>query len=161
MFIRPEDLHFYEEIGIRKFKLVGRARPTEWILTALRAYSQRSYHGNFAEILGTFSLYRDIAREALRFLELKDIDTPKTLERLRKTNLFRPTIYINNKLLDGFLDFFRKLDCENTSCRECGYCKRYAERAISIDKIEQKFVLKNLDKVAGWIKDGQLNYTSN
>ena len=49
-FIRPEDLHFYEKIGINKFKLVGRTRPTDWILTALRAYVDRRQEGNLADI---------------------------------------------------------------------------------------------------------------
>lgn len=50
-FIRPEDVGFYEEIGIQFFKLAGRNTKTDWILNALNAYQARSYDGNIIDIL--------------------------------------------------------------------------------------------------------------
>jgi collagenase-like PrtC family protease len=154
-FIRPEDLHFYEEIGIRKFKLVGRTRPTSWITLALNAYCQRSYNGNLAEILGTFSLHREIPRRKKQSIRFNKIKNLKGLEQLRKTELFRLNIYIDNRKLDNFLKFFKDFDCENNSCMDCGYCKKYADKAVFIDKKENARVSKNLNMLIQWIKEGK------
>ena len=46
---------------------------------------------------------------------------------------------INNKDLDGFLEFFIKNgDCRTRDCQECGYCKKVAERVIKVDPQWQK-----------------------
>ncbi len=156
-FIRPEDLNLYNEIGIRKFKLVGRARPTEWILNALDAYCKKRYEGNIAEILGTFSLHKDIpSAEIKQGVKLNGIKSFKNLERLRKSRLFRPHIFIDNRKLDNFLGFFKNFDCEKNTCQNCGHCKKYAEKAVFIDKKARAMVLRNLNRLMRWIKEGTL-----
>lgn len=50
-FIRPEDSHFYEEMGVEYFKIAGRNTKTDWIINALDAYQKRSYTGNIVDIL--------------------------------------------------------------------------------------------------------------
>lgn len=158
MFVRPEDLHFYEEIGIRKFKIVGRDRPTEWILKVIKAYSKRSYDGNLADILGTFSRHNNIPEEELHLLKLNEVSgSLNTFEKLRRTNLLRPKIYINNKALSNFISFFRGFNCENSSCQECGYCEKYAKKAVFIDKKEQRLVAENLKRGMKWLRDGKIN----
>lgn len=153
-FIRPEDLGIYDGIGITKFKLVSRDRPTEWILNALKAYSKKGYNGNLADILGTFSLYKNIPEERMRLLKFNNRDTLLTLEKLRKTNLLRPEIYIDNRALDGFLDFFRRFNCETIACYKCTYCAKNAEKAVSINKIGQKIILRNLDSIMAKARNG-------
>ncbi len=76
-FIRPEDLHFYEKIGINFFKITGRSKPSSWLPKAVKAYLERSYEGNLMRLLGT--------------------DPSLKVETW---------IFINNKSLDGFLDSF-------------------------------------------------------
>lgn len=49
--IRPEDMKEYEEIGIEKFKIAGRANTVNWIINCMTAYSQRSFKGNLLELL--------------------------------------------------------------------------------------------------------------
>jgi collagenase-like PrtC family protease len=156
-FIRPEDLNFYEEIGVRRFKLVGRSRPTEWILNALNAYSLKKYEGNLAQILGTFSLHHEVSSGNLKdFIKLNDIKSFETLEELRKSTLFRPHISIDNRKLDNFFKYFKYSDCENTTCEKCGYCKRYANKTVFIDKRERQRVLKNLRKLRQWVNEGRV-----
>jgi len=53
-FIRPEDLHWYEDAGIHLFKIAGRRAPTEWMINTLRAYLNRSYEGNVFDLFSQF-----------------------------------------------------------------------------------------------------------
>ncbi len=49
--VRPEDLHHYEAIGIHHFKLAGRTKPSEQIAAMATAYGQRRSPSNLLEIL--------------------------------------------------------------------------------------------------------------
>ena len=51
MWIRPEDLHYYEAIGYDKFKIIDRLKETKWLMNAIDAYMNRSYKGNISDIL--------------------------------------------------------------------------------------------------------------
>ena len=42
-------------------------------------------------------------------------------------------VYIDNRALDGFIEFFLKDNCELRSCQECGYCEDVAKRAVKIN----------------------------
>ncbi len=57
--IRPEDLAEYERIGIKDFKISGRANAVGWIISCMVAYSRRSYNGNLLELLDCPSELRD------------------------------------------------------------------------------------------------------
>lgn len=73
--IRPEDLHIYEDIGIKYFKITGRSKPAEWLPEVVTAYQSRMYHGNLIRLLG--------------------IDPSLRAEEW---------IYISNEALSGFLE---------------------------------------------------------
>jgi len=75
--IRPEDLSFYEEMGVEYFKISGRSKPAEWLVEVAQAYQKREYDGNLVRLLG--------------------IDPSMKAE---------DWIYIRNKSLDGFLGSF-------------------------------------------------------
>ncbi|MBU1862239.1 MAG: U32 family peptidase [Candidatus Omnitrophica bacterium] len=49
-FIRPEDLHMYEELGFTLFKFAGRRSSTEWMLNVLNAYILRRYEDNLFDL---------------------------------------------------------------------------------------------------------------
>lgn len=49
-FIRPEDVHIYEEMGFDMFKFAGRNTSTEWMVNALKAYISRNYEGNVFDL---------------------------------------------------------------------------------------------------------------
>jgi collagenase-like PrtC family protease len=106
--IRPEDLTYYEQIGISKFKLSGRNMPTTWIGRAASAYANRRYDGNLGDIL-----------------------VGSTIAPQTKLPRFR----IDNHQLDGFLDYFRGRRC-STACNTCNYCESVAKRAASIPEPE-------------------------
>lgn len=58
--IRPEDLGYYEAIGIDVFKMSGRANTISWIIDVMKAYSYRSYDGNLMDLLDCPSELRDM-----------------------------------------------------------------------------------------------------
>ena len=48
--VRPQDLHYYEDAGIDSFMALAAADP-DLTLRIVRAYGERSYHGNLMRIL--------------------------------------------------------------------------------------------------------------
>jgi collagenase-like PrtC family protease len=75
--IRPEDISFYENLGVNRFKLSCRTKSSGWQVETLKAYVSRSYQGNLIQIMGI---------------------TPPNL-KIHPHKL----IYLNNSALDGFL----------------------------------------------------------
>jgi len=42
-------------------------------------------------------------------------------------------VYIDNRALDGFLDYFKTKGCQDVDCEACRYCHEWAERVVKID----------------------------
>jgi collagenase-like PrtC family protease len=103
--IRPEDLAIYEELGFRHFKLAGREKGGEWIVRAVAAYSARSYSGNLNDLV----------------IGLDGVDPFGELP-----------VTLDNKRLEGFVNFFRKKDCR-LGCEGCTHCQDWLERSASFD----------------------------
>ena len=120
--VRPEDIHIYEEIGIDAFKISGRAMPTERILHAATAYSSRHYQGNLYDILNVITPRTGFVSSALAGGQNHGIGSS-------------PGFYIDNQALEGFMDFFRKQNCL-AGCSQCNYCQRVADRVIQFDSNE-------------------------
>ncbi len=107
--IRPEDLHYYNGIGIDRFKLQGRQAVVKGDpIRALEAYFSESYDGDLMELLDMFD----------------------------PTTHFR--IPMDNKKLDGFIAPFVKNDhfCRN-DCQSCGYCETFARKVIDYPAAEE------------------------
>jgi collagenase-like PrtC family protease len=51
-FIRPEDLSFYNKLGVHYFKLTGRSKDEIWLQEVLFAYLAGRYEGNLLRLLG-------------------------------------------------------------------------------------------------------------
>lgn len=104
--IRPEDLHYYDEIGINYFKLQGRTNvhtgnPAE----AVTRYIEGHYDGDLMSLLELFSPEKPLTTAGCK---------------------------IDNSKLDGFFEKFVNNPCFCTKlCDECGYCKGFAEKSIS------------------------------
>ena len=112
-FIRPEDIKVYRELGIQFFKLKGRATSTKLILEVAKAYAEESYDGNLLDIVPLIPSSRgDDARI-----------------------IADPPVYVDNKKLDGFLDYFQSSKCR-TNCHKCSYCKGIARKTVRV--IDQK-----------------------
>ncbi len=120
--VRPEDIHIYEDLGIDMFKISSRAMPTEKILRAASAYSSRQHQGNLYDILNVVVPKAGFAGSALPGEQGYDIGSP-------------PRYYIDNQALEGFMGFFRKQDC-SSGCDHCGYCQRIADKTIQFDRDE-------------------------
>jgi len=120
--IRPEDMHVYEEIGIEHFKISGRSMPTESILNAAAAYSSRQYQGNLYDILNALNPTIKSARPTLSNIQITQVGSP-------------PKVYIDNQALEGFIDFFKKQECLS-GCAHCNYCQKIADKAVILDRHE-------------------------
>ncbi len=131
--IRPEDIHLYEEIGIDFFKIGGRAMPTEWIINATAAYSSRRYQGNLYDILVALTPKVTWVDPALPSTHMTTPGRP-------------PTIYIDNQRLEGFIDFFKKQDCLS-GCSSCDYCQRIAGKVVQLDPDEARDYVSTLSRL--------------
>jgi len=113
--IRPEDLKFYNNIGLNHFKITGRTGSSEYIKKTLKAYFDCSYDGNLIELWKPLESIKPGTKES----EIKNF-------------------YIDNKKLDGFIRMWtmKKPDgsyhkCDNEVCGEtCKYCNKFYERRI-------------------------------
>jgi collagenase-like PrtC family protease len=113
--VRPEDVHVYEAVGIDMFKTSGRAMSTERILRSAQAYASRHYEGNLYDIL-------NVVVPKTGFIS-------STLPNPRNSVIAPPGLYIDNQGLDGFLDFFEKQNCLS-GCNRCDYCEQVARRVV-------------------------------
>lgn len=94
--IRPEDIHFYNDIGIHYFKLQGRhtvakGNPVE----AVKCYMERSYDGNLIDLLEMFN------------------------------SPYQFKVGLDNKKLNGFIDPFTVTSFCDSDCNNCNYCKKF------------------------------------
>ncbi len=114
--IRPEDLHYYEGIGINRFKLSGRTKSTEWLIAAIKAYAQRRSPDNFAELLSV-------------------PNGPGSCKRKLPSGVPAVDLLIDNQALGEFLPFFFQQECQVEDCDQCGYCAEVAQKAVRTDPI--------------------------
>ncbi len=103
--IRPEDIHYYYDIGIHYFKIQGRTNV---------------YSGNPAKAV-THYIDEHYDGDLISLLELFSSAKPLTTADCK----------IDNAKLDGFLEKFvnEPLFCTKV-CSECGYCRTFAEKSI-------------------------------
>ncbi|MCK4670746.1 MAG: U32 family peptidase [Nanoarchaeota archaeon] len=113
--IRPEDLHYYEEIGIGIAKIAGREASTDWLLNCAIAYANEKYDGNLFDLIGNMVI-SSIGRYPIDENNLPPIE-----------------IVIDNKSLNGFIWIFKEKGC-NFDCKDCDYCERFAKN-IKIDSL--------------------------
>jgi collagenase-like PrtC family protease len=104
--IRPEDIHFYNETGIDFFRIQGKATVFSGNpVKAVNHYIKGYYEGDLVKLLELFSPIRELA--------------------IAETA-------VNNRALDGFIDMFvyNPESCTK-KCDECGYCKSYGEASMT------------------------------
>lgn len=152
IWIRPEDVHYYEKIGIDSLKFVDREALTEDICRVVDAYTNRHYDGNLLDLLLTISKKKYHEGSDKFFYGLKYFFRPfkYNLFLIYKLSKLLPKldVYIDNRALDGFLEHFVKGNCKDGMCLDCGYCQGVAEKAVKIDKgFRDKTLLKYKDAI--------------
>lgn len=156
--IRPEDIHHYESIGIEHFKLVERNLPTELMSMRVKAYHERRYEGNLINLIQPYGHKQKDGEKRnyignffwkLSFLVRPSKVNPLKLTPFKKLselkgmlgNLDHEPVIIDNRNLDGFIDRFIKMGCRDVNCEECRHCHEFADKAVKIDSNYQKEAL--------------------
>jgi collagenase-like PrtC family protease len=172
VWIRPEDLSFYENLGYTSFKIVERSSPSQLLLTRVKAYSERSFDGNLMELVAPVaqikpqlspSLFQYIQMilkmSKLQYVKIKSLLKIKKFAELIMLHDFNKhtcPVYIDNKKLDGFLNEITKhTDCTCGNPR-CAICASWAPKAIEIDEQYRKQVLAMAQEIDESIIDGTL-----
>lgn len=129
-----------------------RTKTTDFLKRVVKAYIDEYYDGNLIDILtwGTSKNTKSIAVDQVVLQALKKHYNISDLMEYQK--IFQlPNIYINNRKLDGFLDYFVKhYECDKRVCgignydgitkeSSCEYCKQWSRKAISynVDEIQE------------------------
>lgn len=109
--VRPEDLKYYSQIGIKYFKIQGRqAVHNGDPVRVAESYMKEYYDGNLMELLDCFS----------------------------PTNAFQ--IHMDNRKLDGFIKPYIENPnfCKN-DCTRCNYCDKYALNSVNCNEAKKVF----------------------
>ncbi len=153
--IRPEDLHHYEKIGIDKFKITERMKHSDAIVSIVKAYDARRYDGDLGRLLN-FRVRSDYIRPNAKLLKSLEPNQVATLLECRDL-LFARKITIDNRKLDGFLESIIKnqRDCRNTLCgKECLHCDKYAKAALEFNKDYDEVLLKRYQDIFNKLASG-------
>lgn len=150
--IRPEDIHYYEEIGIDRMKILDRLRKKEVISLIVQAYVNQKFEGNLMELLfapqGGNSWERKKASAAVKyFFRPFSVNVFELKKSTGLENDLNKYVYIDNQALDNFLGYFLDHDCRLIPCQECGYCSKAARKAVIINKDWQKKSIKKYEYV--------------
>ena len=103
--------------------------PGDQILRLCRSYLARSFDGNLLDLLGW-----------PHWLAFRDNDDGTRLPPLE--------ILLDNRALDGFLDFFaRTTPACRLGCQRCGHCQAWSQKALrfSDETLRQQYI-NNMDR---------------
>jgi len=129
--IRPEDIAEYEAIGYRKFKVVERFKNTRALLHHVNAYARRRYDGNLLDLLSLPNRDSYVQPWGEYFNQPEHINVEKVMRVAQMLEFsMSDLIFIDNRRMDGFLDYFKNFECETTTCDRCGYCQRVADEVV-------------------------------
>ncbi len=159
--IRPEDLHYYSEIGIDRVKLVDRGMNSELILKIVEAYTSEKYEGNLLDLF-PFDIKKYVAfSKNKRWKKVKYFFHPMKANILHlyrmHSMLLSDDIYLDNQKLDKFLEYFVNGKCNPIDCRKCGYCQKISEIALRIPMHRQER-LKRYESLLDDIISGKVFY---
>ena len=133
--IRPEDIPHYENVGYDHFKITERFKRTPLLLEHVKAYENRRYEGN---LLDLFTLPRKGAFTPVHleyFIKPQHVNILKISELEKVFDLeVRELIQIDNQKLNGFIEFFKRNDCNQTTCLECRYCEKFFEKVSVVNE---------------------------
>lgn len=170
--IRPEDLHVYEQLGYQYFKILERSCPTDLLLTRVGAYVARRFDGNLYELVGPMAtINRKLeATLAQRMRMIMSMFRPHKV-KLSSLLAFRDymnavivhdysaesaPIYMDNRALDGFLEQVRGHGCRAIDCESCGVCRDAAEAALRVDPTYRQETLSQAETLNDGLESGAL-----
>ncbi len=161
--IRPEDISYYEDVGIDSIKLVDRTRDMDTILLIVNAYTQGYYEGNLLDLfpnLSSDSTFLNKNRLSKLIRSIKYFLRPSQINifRLKKYAKFNSAlrVYIDNRVLDGFLERFLRESCRSISCENCDYCRVVAQKAVKIEPVYHKEAVEQFKEILEDIISGEL-----
>lgn len=175
--IRPEDLHVYEELGYERFKIVERDIPTPVMLKRVKAYAERRYDGNLLDLIQPYA-FRDAPRDkryykqglarlrwAIRYVLRPGLVNPARMMLIKRLaeirNMTRPVdgeppVYLDNRALDGFIERFRGKGCRDQDCETCRWCHRFAEKAVRLDPTHRQRSLDAYREIFAALNGGDM-----
>lgn len=172
VWIRPEDLSFYEKLGIDCFKVLERSCPTDLLVKRVKAYRDQSFDGNLYELVAPMASIRkelgatffSQARMILSMLRPGKIKISSLLRIQDYMNEIIPhqfdrneaPVYIDNMALDGFIQQLAQRRCATEDCSHCGICERFAAKAVHIKQDYRERVLHKAETLQGQTSDGSL-----
>jgi hypothetical protein len=172
--IRPEDLHIYEEMGYDLFKIAERDIPTEMMMTRIKAYAERRYDGNLLDLIQAYgfkgvkenhSYYQHGLSWLLHFIIRPGLANPLRMLPLKRLAELRgmtkpiegqPPVYIDNRQLDGFMEHFRANRCIDIDCEDCRWCHDFAAKAITIDVSKRAAALAAYEELFASLHGGSM-----
>lgn len=155
--IRPEDVHLYEEVCNKtnsanlSLKLTDRSRPTQWLVNVAKAYASRHYDGNLFDILNFIGngKYAQVHKGRFILGAIFRKAKPDRMFRFQKAVFLTPA-YADNRALDGFMNHFLDYDCSQHVCDDlgwpdsnqiqdgaCGYCRAWARKVLKFSDGEK------------------------
>ena len=170
VWIRPEDLGVYEDLGINSFKIVERSCPGDLLVKRVSAYAERSFAGNLWEIVGPIANIKK--QNGAPFTQRLRMITSQFRPHLIKTKALlamkdyaetvipheygreKAPVYIDNAALEGFLAALRKRGCTQSACGDCRICADWAQRAVTVDEAWQKKAAGMAKKLTAGLYDG-------
>jgi len=148
--IRPEDIGYYERLGVDSFKIVDRRLPTGILTNILNAYVRDGlYEGNLLDLLPvfhgrTFNAHKDWKRRVFLLRNLLHVDF---FETVRFMKLFDAVdMNVDNAALNGFLENM-PADCDGNSCDSCSYCRDAAEKSVIVDEKYRVRLLSTVERL--------------
>ncbi len=166
--IRPEDLALYEAMGYTTFKLLERGIPSAELLRRVKAYSERRFTGNLAELLLSYGFKEPVRKEsfwALRHFwkpwQAKPQRLKPLLDLARLQGMLSPLqecpIRVEAQQIPAdFLEGFRDRDCASLDCKSCGYCEGIAAKAVSVSPGCRREVLEKYAEIDNALAGGGL-----
>lgn len=132
--VRPEDIKYYEELGVEHFKITERDFPTDELVKRVKAYYERKYDGNLLDLIqGHGCTFNNKEEKLIKNKVTTRKDIYNEIKRVRGLGIPRKNerhIYIDNRKLDDFIKFFVEGKCNN-DCDKCGYCKAVSKKVIT------------------------------
>jgi collagenase-like PrtC family protease len=172
VWIRPEDLSFYENLGYTSFKIVERSSPGQLLLTRVKAYSERSFDGNLMELVAPVAQIKPqlspafwqyarmiLTMSKLQYAKMSSLLKIKKFAELIMLHDFTKDtspVFIDNKKLDGFLQEITKHPDCNCGKSHCAISASWTQRAVSINEQYRKQALAMAQEIDESVVDGSL-----